>query len=215
MVACETCGKEVQDRRALAGHRRFVHPDTATTQSPKDQVGRIGLGDPPGRREGRSSGGEPEPVPSESPAWLIGDEIQLRFQEQQENLTVLMQGVAKLLDESGQIIGLMNKVDHIIDQMEIFKNQHPPGLCKEKTCSANCRTQLTQMRVEFLEIIEHRIPNTKQVLAQIDKAMTSGDLLDLPMESLHLADEVHAKNRSDRKGPADTFTLGLVKSIWG
>ena len=67
----------------------------------------------------------------------------------------------------------------------------------------------------MLEIIEHRIPNTKEVLSQIDKAMRSGDFLDLPMESLHLADEVQAKNRSDPKAPPDTFTLGLVKSIWG
>ena len=125
-----------------------------------------------------------------------------------------MQGVEKLLQEFGQIPDLIKKVDRIIHQMEIFKSQHPPGLCKETTCSANCRTQLTQMRVEFLDIIDHRIPGAKEVFGKVDKAMRSGDPLDLPMESVHLIDEVNAKNGSDRKGPPDTFTDSLVKNMF-
>ena len=105
MVACETCGKEVKDRRALAGHRRFVHPETVTFRSPQEQEGPFGLGNPPGRAVGR-----PTEMPFQSPPWYESTD---KLDELARNAAL----AARLkLDENPRVENYLSKIGFDVEK---------------------------------------------------------------------------------------------------
>ena len=119
-------------------------------------------------------------------------EVLASLNDQLNQVLASIQSLSEEEDSSTQIISKLNKLEEVLVRQN---NQHPPGPCEAKSCTVNCHLRFLRVRDETVELINHRLPNVKAELRQIEEAMRTGDVGKLPMTALHLIEEVGNKHR--------------------
>ena len=148
---------------------------------------------------------------------LLITDIQAQLDQEQEALASLVTRMDQLLtsvesaSRNTDSFTLLNaKLDELTAAFVRQTDQHQPGFCEKKTCAANCHSRLHKARADVVDLINHRLPDTIEDLRQIEVAMKTRDIGKLPMNALHLIDEVSGKP----EGTADAEILEqLRKSV--
>lgn len=190
MVPCPICQHELKNQQGLSGHLRFKHNSA------------------PGTTTGLAAGSVAGEAILEDILWLLTADIQALSTDTRAQIDQLNEALVSLGDRMDQLLTsvestsrntatieqINTKLDQLTDAIARQAEQHQPGFCEEKICSANCHSRLLKERSDVVERINHRLPNTKEDLRRIEVAMKTGDISELPMAALHLLDEVGSQN---------------------
>lgn len=153
MVVCEECGKEVRDRRALAGHKRFKHTEEYR------------------RQEAISQTGSSVPETDLAAMWDQMSPEELKAQIQSLAGQVIEGLKPAILEqislESGKTPPFDSEqfVDSIVTKL---RQMHPAGLCSEEECPI-CPGQKMALTNLTMDKIEERVPGTIQAVAEWER----------------------------------------------
>ena len=90
---------------------------------------------------------------------IIQSEIKTQGELHQKAIDRTTQGIAKL---TADVDLLAQRMVELIENFEIFAaNQHPPGFCQKRFCSADCDTQLKELRANTEKQMDHRFTEEK------------------------------------------------------
>lgn len=193
MLTCTECGRDDFTKpQGLNGHLRMVH----------------GVHEKGRRFTGRETDSEAA-VELENTAWLIGNELKLRLDEQKEISGQILTGQKELVLPA--ISKLIAEIGELKNEVEEIKNRHVPGFCEDDSCKP-CRRRISQTRSEVIAFIEKRLPGTSDLLRQIKTAVDSGDAGQLPLETS--MEMVKAIEKTERVNVRDSRTSDIVQSMF-
>ena len=118
-------------------------------------------------------------------------EVLVSVGDRLEQLLASTQSSSRNDESATQIMGRLDQLLAVVGRQN---NQHSPGFCEAKSCAADCHFRLLKARDDTVDFIDHRLPNVKAELRQIEEAMRTGDVGQLPMTALHLINEIGGRH---------------------